>query len=162
MNRRGASRIVLLVVLCSLSRASAQVKTETLIPVMPGRLVATDAGHRLHVWCTGDGSPAVILVTGGGSFSIDWAGVQPAIAGKTRVCSYDRAGFAWSDPGPEPRGVDTSAAGRTTITPSSETVRSTTVTMPKSRSMRMSEAISAAKPAMAVMPDAITAAPVDA
>ena len=44
----------------------------------------------------------------------------------------------------------------------SETVRSTTVTMPKSRSIRMSEAISAAKPAIAVAPEASTAAPVEA
>src|SRR5262245_19368521 len=29
----------------------------------PGRLVDI-GGHRLHVWCTGDGTPAVILDTG--------------------------------------------------------------------------------------------------
>ena len=55
-----------------------------------------------------------------------------------------------------------SAAGSTTMTPSSDTVRSATVTMPKSRSMRMSEAIRAAKPAIAVAPEASTAAPVEA
>jgi pimeloyl-ACP methyl ester carboxylesterase len=36
-----------------------------------------------------------------GSFSIDGALVQPEIAKMTRVCSYDRAGYGWSDPGPE-------------------------------------------------------------
>ena len=56
----------------------------------------------------------------------------------------------------------TSAAGSTTITPSSETVRSTTVTIPKSLSILMSDATSAAKPAMAVAPEASTADPVDA
>ena len=55
-----------------------------------------------------------------------------------------------------------SAAGSTSITPSSDTVRSTTVTIPKSRSMRMSETIRAAKPAIAVAPEASTAAPVEA
>ncbi len=80
------------------------------VPPMLGRLVATDAGHKLHVWCTGEGSPTVVLITGGGSFSLDWAGVQPAVAAKTRVCSYDRAGYAWSDLGPAPRGVGTSVA----------------------------------------------------
>jgi pimeloyl-ACP methyl ester carboxylesterase len=89
---------------------AAQQKTESGVPTMPGRLVATDAGHKLHLWCTGEGSPTVILLTGGGSFSIDWADVQPAIAPNTRVCSYDRAGYAWSDPGPAPRGLGTSAA----------------------------------------------------
>ena len=55
-----------------------------------------------------------------------------------------------------------SAAGSTIITPSRETERSTTVTMPKSRNMRMSDAIRAAKPAIAVAPEASTAAPVEA
>ncbi len=34
---------------------------------------------------------------------MSWSLVQPAIAEVTRVCSYDRAGFGWSDPGPMPR-----------------------------------------------------------
>jgi len=29
--------------------------------------------------------------------------VQPEVAKFTRVCSYDRAGYGWSEPGPEPR-----------------------------------------------------------
>jgi pimeloyl-ACP methyl ester carboxylesterase len=29
--------------------------------------------------------------------------VQPQISQITRVCSYDRAGYAWSEPGPKPR-----------------------------------------------------------
>jgi pimeloyl-ACP methyl ester carboxylesterase len=35
--------------------------------------------------------------------AISWRGVQPEIAKFTRVCSYDRAGYDWSDPGPMPR-----------------------------------------------------------
>src|SRR3954469_18705793 len=61
----------------------------------------------------------------------------------------------------EPRSASTSTAGSTTSTPSSDTVRSTTVTQPKSRSMRMSETARTAKPAIAVAPDASTAAPVE-
>lgn len=41
---------------------------------------------------------------------MDWALVQPALATNARVCSYDRAGFAWSEKGPEPRGAGVSAA----------------------------------------------------
>jgi len=77
---------------------------------MPGRLVETDAGHRLHVWCTGVGTPTVILVGGLGSYSIEWALVQPGVAENSRVCSYDRAGYAWSEKGPEPRGFGVSVA----------------------------------------------------
>jgi pimeloyl-ACP methyl ester carboxylesterase len=94
----------------SLTVASAQVEPKPPAPPMPGRLIATDAGHRLHLWCTGGGpAPTVILVGGGGGYSVDWALTQPGIAANARVCSYDRAGFAWSDKGPTPRGVNVSA-----------------------------------------------------
>jgi pimeloyl-ACP methyl ester carboxylesterase len=66
----------------------------------PGRLI--DIGRRkLHLYCTGNGTPTVILMAGSGAFSIDWALVQPKVAESTRVCSYDRAGLGWSGPGPE-------------------------------------------------------------
>lgn len=65
----------------------------------PGRLF--DVGGRdLHINCTGTGSPTAVLEGGGGAFAIDWALVQPRVAESTRVCSYDRAGLGWSDPGP--------------------------------------------------------------
>jgi pimeloyl-ACP methyl ester carboxylesterase len=98
------------VVACMSLTAFAQVETKSQTSPMPGRLIATDAGHRLHLWCNGEGpAPTVILVGGGGGYSIDWALVQPGIAANARVCSYDRAGFAWSDKGPAPRGVGVSA-----------------------------------------------------
>jgi len=68
----------------------------------PGHLVDI-GGHRLHLWCTGNGAPAVILDTGLGGTSADWGLVQPDVAQFTRVCSYDRAGMGYSDPGPSPR-----------------------------------------------------------
>jgi pimeloyl-ACP methyl ester carboxylesterase len=71
-------------------------------PSGPGVLVQA-AGHRIHVYCTGLGSPAVVLLPGMGSFSFDWALTQPGLSTTTRTCSYDRSGAAWSDPGPKPR-----------------------------------------------------------
>jgi len=68
----------------------------------PGRLVDI-GGHRLHLWCTGDGAPVVILDTGLGGSSVGWGFVQPDVARFTRVCSYDRAGMGYSDSGPSPR-----------------------------------------------------------
>jgi pimeloyl-ACP methyl ester carboxylesterase len=68
----------------------------------PGRLVDI-GGYRLHLWCTGDGAPAVILDAGLGGTSTGWGFVQPEVARFTRVCSYDRAGMGYSDPGPSPR-----------------------------------------------------------
>jgi pimeloyl-ACP methyl ester carboxylesterase len=68
----------------------------------PGRLVDI-GGHRLHIWCSGSGVPAVILETGLGGTSAGWGFVQPETAKFTQVCSYDRAGMGYSDPGPAPR-----------------------------------------------------------
>jgi hypothetical protein len=58
---------------------------------MPGRLYDV-GGHRLHLDCTGSGSPTVVLMSGLGGFSTGWARIAPPIAGTTRVCAYDRAG----------------------------------------------------------------------
>jgi pimeloyl-ACP methyl ester carboxylesterase len=58
---------------------------------------------RMNIDCSGSGSPTVILESGSGGPSIDWLLVQPEVAKFARVCSYDRAGYGWSDSGPEPR-----------------------------------------------------------
>ena len=58
---------------------------------------------RMNIDCSGRGSPTVILESGSGGPSVDWLMVQPEVAKFSRVCSYDRAGYGWSDSGPEPR-----------------------------------------------------------
>ena len=68
----------------------------------PGTLVDI-GGQRLHVNCTGTGSPTVLLESGLGDVSVIWALVQPTVSTFTRVCSYDRGGYGWSDPGGRPR-----------------------------------------------------------
>jgi pimeloyl-ACP methyl ester carboxylesterase len=55
-------------------------------------------GYRLYINCQGQGSPTIVMDGGFGAVSLDWMLVQPAIAKFTRACSYDRAGFGWSDP----------------------------------------------------------------
>src|SRR5918994_1877593 len=68
----------------------------------PGALV--DIGsHRLHLNCSGDGSPSIIFDAALGGSSISWSLVQPRVSQLARTCSYDRAGFGWSDAGPLPR-----------------------------------------------------------
>jgi len=57
-------------------------------------------GRNMHLWCAGSGSPTVILEAGGGSSSIQWWALQEQLAEFSRVCSYNRAGFGWSDTGP--------------------------------------------------------------
>lgn len=71
-------------------------------PFPPGKLV--DIGtHKLHLHCSGTGEPTVILESGLGGYSPEWGLVQPQVAKFARVCTYDRASYAWSENGPEPR-----------------------------------------------------------
>jgi len=101
--RRSLTSPFVFVALFAIAHAQQGSTTQGYPP--PGHLV--DIGNRkLHLYCTGKGSPAVILVAGGGAFSIDWALVQPKVSENTRVCSYDRAGLAWSDPGPAEETVE--------------------------------------------------------
>ncbi len=65
----------------------------------PGEMYSID-GYRMHLYCTGSGTPTVVLDGGLGSTWISWQLVQPGLAKQTRVCSYDRAGLGWSDPRP--------------------------------------------------------------
>jgi pimeloyl-ACP methyl ester carboxylesterase len=68
---------------------------------MPGRLV--DVGpYRLHLVCTGSGSPTVILEPGAGGSAASMGLIAPAVARESRVCVYDRAGRGWSDPAASP------------------------------------------------------------
>lgn len=68
----------------------------------PGILVNVN-GHKMHIYCMGEGSPTIILDHVGGGSSVDWSLIQPKLAERTRVCAYDRAGFGWSDYNPAPR-----------------------------------------------------------
>jgi pimeloyl-ACP methyl ester carboxylesterase len=69
----------------------------------PGRMIDV-GGYRLHLNCIGAGSPTVVIEAGWGDSSVSWSSwVQPAAARTTRVCTYDRAGMGYSDPGPLPR-----------------------------------------------------------
>jgi pimeloyl-ACP methyl ester carboxylesterase len=71
-------------------------------PTLPGDKIDV-GGYQLYLYCTGSGSPTVILEAGLEGDDISWKPVQPEVAKFTRVCSYDRAGLAHSDYGPTPR-----------------------------------------------------------
>jgi pimeloyl-ACP methyl ester carboxylesterase len=68
----------------------------------PGQMVDV-GGYRLHIDCTGEGSPTVVIESGWGDMSASWGWVQPEVAKTTRICTYDRAGMGWSEASPEPR-----------------------------------------------------------
>lgn len=71
-------------------------------PAMPGQLIDV-GGHRLHLSCTGSGSPTVVLEPGAGMPSSTTGWIAPTVARDTRTCVYDRAGLGWSDPADTPQ-----------------------------------------------------------
>src|SRR5438045_8742605 len=66
-------------------------------------------GRSMNIYCSGEGSPAVILESGGGGVGYGWELVEPGIAKFTRACRYHRAGEGWSESPPEPRSSTTSS-----------------------------------------------------
>jgi pimeloyl-ACP methyl ester carboxylesterase len=68
----------------------------------PGQMVDV-GGYRLHINCTGSGSPTVVIDAGWGDSSAGWGWVQTEVAKSTRICTYDRAGMGWSEVSPQPR-----------------------------------------------------------
>jgi pimeloyl-ACP methyl ester carboxylesterase len=67
-------------------------------PAPLGKLVDV-GGYRVHLYCTGTGTPTVVIV--GAGFSFNWGLVQPEVAKFTQVCSYDHSGIGWSESGPK-------------------------------------------------------------
>ena len=80
----------------------ADINTYMPEPPPGGRLVDI-GGRTLHIKCLGEGAPTVVLDSGVGGFSLEWTPVQRLLAGKVKICAYDRGGYAWSEPGPPPR-----------------------------------------------------------
>lgn len=94
--------IALVLVMLAAGVVQAQDGDDSDLPPAPGELIDV-GGYSLHLYCTGEGGPAVILDAGLGDWSINMANLQEQIAEFTQVCTYDRAGYGWSDEGPEPR-----------------------------------------------------------
>jgi pimeloyl-ACP methyl ester carboxylesterase len=68
----------------------------------PGTLVDI-GGRRLHLVCVGEprsGAPTVIFEPGGFGGALSSRQARAEVAVRARVCSYDRAGTGWSEPGP--------------------------------------------------------------
>lgn len=82
----------------------AQNVTDSIHFTAPGKLIDI-GGYKLHLYCTGAGKSTVVFISGAMGFSFDWTLLQQKLSKETKVCSYDRAGLAWSDVGPLPRTI---------------------------------------------------------
>lgn len=76
----------------------------------PGELAALSDGRTIYLDCTGSGAPTVLLKSGFGAGAGGWGQARRQLKRVGRVCAYDRAGYGYSEPGPEPR--DGSAIAR--------------------------------------------------
>ena len=96
------SGFLMALLLAGTAATACAAQTPNQAPKPTGAMVDL-GGHKLHVHCAGTGAPTVIIENGFQEYSFDWILVQQEVAKFTRVCTYDRAGYAWSDPGPKPR-----------------------------------------------------------
>lgn len=95
---------------CALAAIPAEAATPAVIPieqvqeayVRPHDRIEIEPGRRINLHCEGAGSPTVVFESGLSDWSNTWALIQPAIATRTRACSYDRPGMGYSDPSPHP------------------------------------------------------------
>lgn len=104
----------------STSRSAAAAPTTTTVtsptttaverPSDPIDELVTISGGRLHIRCTGSGDTTVLLIAGWGEGSEAWAVVEPTIAERARVCTYDRFGTGTSDRPPTTQTFETQAA----------------------------------------------------
>jgi pimeloyl-ACP methyl ester carboxylesterase len=99
------ARTILIAALLAASAARAD-PVPSAVYLQPQQLVTVQPGRHLNLYCTGHGSPTVLLDAGLGDSMLVWRLVQGEIAKTTRTCSYDRAGLGFSDPGPEPRDAE--------------------------------------------------------
>jgi pimeloyl-ACP methyl ester carboxylesterase len=76
----------------------------------PAQRIDIGHGRSLDLRCSGHGPVTVLLESGSHADSESWFRVQPRLAAQARVCSYDRAGYGFSDAGPLPRGLDADVA----------------------------------------------------
>ena len=95
----GLSGLFLIIILALLIAPIASMGA----PQPPGRLVNVGGGINMHIYCTGEGSPTIVLDAGLNGGTMSWTRAQEQVSNHTRVCSYDRAGMSWSEPGTKPR-----------------------------------------------------------
>lgn len=94
--------LILVVAACGFLYENVSEARDRRFNPMPGERVDV-GGYKMHIYCVGQGSPAVIFDSGLGDPYLNWRLVQPEIAKFTKACSFDRAGLGFSDASPRPR-----------------------------------------------------------
>jgi pimeloyl-ACP methyl ester carboxylesterase len=87
---------VLLLVAGVIYEKAAEWKERKVQPAL-GRMVVV-GDHKLHLLCKGSAYPTIVIEQGAGEPSRLWWPVQDKVAEFASVCTYDRAGYGWSEP----------------------------------------------------------------
>lgn len=103
MSRTSAATLAFTLSLIVAADSSAAPAPTNEASAHPGQLVRLPDGRHLNFRCSGQGAPTIILEGGYGATSLAWTRVRAQVEKTNRVCTYDRAGFGFSDPGPAPR-----------------------------------------------------------
>jgi pimeloyl-ACP methyl ester carboxylesterase len=72
---------------------------------VPGNFYSVN-GRQMHLYCSGTGSPTIVIEAGASADWLGWQGVQPQLSRWTRICTYDRAGHGWSQPRSDARDAE--------------------------------------------------------
>lgn len=88
---------VLMAVLGAGAATAAVTPVATEVYTRPARMIEVEPGRRLNLICLGEGAPTVMLESGATIGAVAWRKVHGEIAGFTKVCAYDRAGYGFSD-----------------------------------------------------------------
>jgi pimeloyl-ACP methyl ester carboxylesterase len=104
-------RLIVIVVLCigmgAVTALSQQSDSDYALFERHGRMVRLPSGNHLSLYCAGTRKPTIVLESGfGGGTYATWHKIQPLLAKTARTCSYDRAGYGFSELGSDlPRDI---------------------------------------------------------
>jgi pimeloyl-ACP methyl ester carboxylesterase len=105
----GFAALIVLLLSAGFLYESYALSSETARHRPPGQMVDI-GGRKIHLLCKGEGSgPTVVIEPGAAEPAMLWWAVQDQIGGFARVCTYDRAGYQWSDPAPSGRSIEARA-----------------------------------------------------
>ena len=99
----GCLSALLILALCVTSTSAVAAKRRSTRPSGEVDELVLVHGARLHVRCVGSGPETIVLIAGYGDTGGNWSAVEPTLAQRSRVCSYDRFGDATSDAPPRPQ-----------------------------------------------------------
>jgi hypothetical protein len=97
---RGLLLVAILLVILVVNQGIALARMRQRLPA-PGESVTLN-GRAYHLNCQGLGGPTVLIDAGNGSFSLEWTPIQRELSQATRICTFDRPGYGWSESSPDP------------------------------------------------------------